>query len=462
MRNNSPWIHQLNKERKISKLGSNIETDVAIVGGGIAGVSTAFFILRNTSKKVVLLEGGRLGHGATGHNAGQITSYFERSFHELVEEFGLTQAVDGQRSIEMAWELLDEMYTEAGLDIPFSRFTGYAGFSTFEQIIAVLRNNVLRKLGGLSTRPLLIANNIESKDNIPAEFVDFYSLVSQEEILEKLETTNKSFIALSETQKGVVNSALFTEEVALYLLDKYKDRFNIFEETKIPKVVLKEAHAVLDAEHWCVLAKRVVLCTNGFENIQIFDTSGLAIDTRFHHSIHGVVARMSGFIEEMSKPPTAISYYVGPQKGFDEMDDAYFYLTRRVYEYPPAGRAGNDNKHDLTCLGGPQQAIANRAEYHPEFDYPEEIEKTTDEFLHKLYNLGPSRKVEYAFTWHGLMGYTPNGVRLVGTEPKNAVLLYNLGCNGVGILPSIFGGDKISRIINGEQFPPSIFDPREH
>jgi glycine/D-amino acid oxidase-like deaminating enzyme len=56
------------------------------------------------------------------------------------------------------------------------------------------------------------------------------------------------------------------------------------------------------------------------------------------------------------------------------------------------------------------------------------------------------------------MGYTKNGVRLIGPEPKNAALMYNLGCNGVGILPSIYGGEKISRLIGGETMPPSIFD----
>ena len=205
---------------------------------GTFGCPPAFFILRNTSKKVVLLEGNRIGHGATGHNAGQVTSYFERSFHELVEEFGLKLASEGQRSIEMAWELLDAMYTEAGLNIPFSRFTGYAGFSTFDQIVSV----------------------------------------PQEEILEKLETKNKNFIALAETQKGVINSALFTEEVALYLLNKYKDRFSIFENTKVPKVVLKADHAILDAGNHSVSTDRVVLCTNGFENIKIFNISGLEME----------------------------------------------------------------------------------------------------------------------------------------------------------------------------------------
>ena len=56
------------------------------------------------------------------------------------------------------------------------------------------------------------------------------------------------------------------------------------------------------------------------------------------------------------------------------------------------------------------------------------------------------------------MGYTKNRLRMIGPDPEHERLLYNLGCNGVGILPSIFGGDKVARQIAGEEFPPSIFD----
>ncbi len=56
------------------------------------------------------------------------------------------------------------------------------------------------------------------------------------------------------------------------------------------------------------------------------------------------------------------------------------------------------------------------------------------------------------------MGYTKNGVRLIGPEPQNPVLLYNLGCNGVGILPSVHGGRQIARFLAREPVPRSIFD----
>jgi aspartate oxidase len=116
-KNNSPWLHNLITDRKIKTLDSDLEKEVAIVGAGIAGVSTAFFTLKYTNKNVVLLERYKVAHGATGHNAGQVVSYFERGFASLVEEFGSELAGKGQKDIEDAWILLDEMYTDAKMDM---------------------------------------------------------------------------------------------------------------------------------------------------------------------------------------------------------------------------------------------------------------------------------------------------------------------------------------------------------
>jgi glycine/D-amino acid oxidase-like deaminating enzyme len=74
--NNSPWIQQLKRTRHVARIKENTVADVAIIGGGIAGISTAYFTLKHTDKKVLLVEAGKIAHGATGHNAGQIVSYF--------------------------------------------------------------------------------------------------------------------------------------------------------------------------------------------------------------------------------------------------------------------------------------------------------------------------------------------------------------------------------------------------
>lgn len=452
--NNSPWVQQLNKDRLIKKLTSDIKTDVVIVGGGIAGISTAFFTLKYTDKSVVLIEKSRLAYGATGHNAGQIVSYFEKSFYKMVDEFGIDLAGEAQRAIELAWELLDEMYTEAGLTMNLSRFTGYDGYTNLEQIEEALKNNVARQKAGLSIHPIDIAEEVISTLGILSEYEGMYNLKKQKEILKYLETEDTSFIAMLSQQKGVGNSALFSEEISQYLLRTYPKRFEMYEHTMVSKVVLKDDHALLDTNNAVVTAGRVVLCTNGFENFEILNQSGLAIDTKFHHQVNGVVARMSGYLEKKNKSPIAISYYTDDTKGFEDMDDAYFYLTRRPFEHE------DDDKHNLICIGGPQHAIADREEYLYEFDYPEAVQKEVDDFVKTVYDSDPNKKIDYKFTWHGLMGYTPNRVRLIGFEPLNPVLLYNLGCNGVGLLPSMYGGRRIARILAGEKLPASIFDPQ--
>jgi hypothetical protein len=49
---------------------------------------------------------------------------------------------------------------------------------------------------------------------------------------------------------------------------------------------------------------------------------------------------------------------------------------------------------------------------------------------------------------------------LIGPDPFNTILMYNLGCNGVGILPSIHGWRKTTQFILGNVSEPSIFDPQ--
>ena len=448
-KNISPWLHQLNHARIHTKLTADITTDVAIVGAGIAGISTAFFILKNTDKKVAVLERFKLAHGATGHNAGQVVSYFEIGFAHLVQEFGVELATEGQRAIEQAWTLLDEMYTDGGLDIPLSRFVGYAGLVSYEQVLWHLEDSLSRQSAGLEVEPMRICAEEDFVEKIPQKYSGLYSIAPAKEVLATLETKQQKFVAVLSSQKGCINSALFCQEVLQYLLMKYPERFALYEHTPVRKIILHKDDALLDADTHTISATRVVLCTNGFENLHIINEHGLEVDAKYHHTLSGKIGYMSGYLETLNKTPTAISYYTDPTPG---PDNSYYYLTRRSYEYE------KDTEHNLISIGGPDLDIEEKHVYSHEDDYPEEHEQKIDEFVREVYDTDPNKKIDYVFTWHGLMGYTKNKVRLVGIEPQNQVLLYNLGCNGVGILPSIYGGKKIADHVAGKLVAASIFD----
>ncbi len=468
--NNSPWLHQLKITRPIDTLHEDTKTDFAIIGGGISGVMTAYFTLKNTEKKVLLLEGSRIAHGSTGHNAGQVIAMFEREFHDIVKEFGLEKAADGEKALHSAWILLDEIFQEASLTTPISSFVGYNGYAGVELLIDELKNNALRREAGIQTMPIYIADHIKDIEKIPNEYRSLYQMIPHKDILSLLETEDSQYIAVTSQKKAVVNSALMVDELVGYLLNKYKGRFQLAEHTSVNEVVL-ENHMVLlktitnrkdgkDEKVYDVNCKKIVLCTNGFGRVRITNNSGKDIDTAFHQSVQGAIGYMSGYLEELNRQPAGLSYYdkefLRSHNGKDAYHEApYFYVTRRPYEIE------KEERHNLICIGGPEVLLGDTRKYLREYEFNKKMGEEISEFVKQAYKKIQGEHFQYKFQWHGLLCYTPGGIRLIGPDPKNKNLLYNLGCNGVGIIPSIYGGMKISKILAGEEFPPSIFDPKD-
>lgn len=454
--NRSPWIHQLNRKRPVVALDAHHAADLAIVGGGIAGVATAYFALRDTKESVIMLEADKVAHGATGHNAGQVASYFERPLSSIAEEHGAEAAGEAQRAVESAWLLIDEILAETRLTTPVHRFTGYAGLSTLEHVIGRLNDNRVRAKGGLAPEILTVAEEWAGRSEIPGEYENEYSVVPHKDILALLDASNPDFIAALAYQKGCTNSALLSEEIVAYLLAAYPDRFTLREGSPVKEVRLSAADAKLVIGEHQVTVNRVVLATNGFENFHIIHESGPQIDTTFHHMVTGRIGYMAGYLEPLSNPPTAISYF--PKSSSmtgDPTGESYFYLTRRPHETEGVPST------NLVCVGGPDTPLPNQALYNRDEVSQEHIPGVIDQFMRENYRLYPVDKPDYAYLWNGLMAYTPGGLRRVGPEPLNPRLLYNLGCNGVGILPSIWGGKRISQFLLGGAMEPSIFDPKD-
>ncbi len=449
--NQSPWLAQLNRTRSPDVISRDVQSDIAIVGGGIAGIMTAYFILRDTDKKVILIEADKVAHGATGHNAGQITSYFEKPLSALVNQFGLDMASAGQEAVEGAWALLDIVHGEANLTTSIYKFTGHAGVVDFDQLCIHLENNLWRANSRrLDLENILVAEEAPYLKKIPAKYANLYATLPHSDIMALLETQNSAYMAVVSYQKGCTNSALLSEELAGYMLTKHRNRFKLYEDSPVSTVILQRNGVLLRAREYAVRAKTVVLCTNGFENFTITNEHGRDIDTQFHHGLHGTIGYMAGYVEPMNRDPIAISYF---SDSTQDEKNPYYYLTRRPHD------VGEQHQHNLVCVGGPEKILSDTAVYSREEEYEEGIRAEIDTFLHKNYRHTPQSQTQYAFLWHGLMGYTASGVRLIGPEPLNPVLMYNLGCNGVGILPSIYGGKRISEIIAGKEVEPSMFNP---
>ena len=72
-------------------LAGNIKADLVVIGGGCTGLSAALHAAKR-GWRVVLLEGGKLGWGASGRNGGQIIPGLRQGPRELAQHYGMDEA----------------------------------------------------------------------------------------------------------------------------------------------------------------------------------------------------------------------------------------------------------------------------------------------------------------------------------------------------------------------------------
>jgi glycine/D-amino acid oxidase-like deaminating enzyme len=445
----SPWIAQLAADGAPQPLLDDASADVLIVGAGIAGVATAFFLLRATTKSVILVERDRVARGATGRNAGQLTTYFERPLSDIAEEFGPDQAAEAQRGIEHAHELLDVMVAEAGAGVRVERFTGHMGMFNLHHVQVHLRNNLVRRHGGVRRESCVISEDATFLPDIPRELAGLYTVVPQTRVRELLQIRDDRYRAVLSNLAGCANSAALAQQVLAYLRRRHRDRFRFVDCTGVERIAVDDDGAAVDAGGHEVTAEHVVLCTNGFVGHAVHDASGSPVGLAADQEITGRVAHMIAFAEDEPRPAAAMSYIRNPVIGGDT---AYVYVTRRTYDRP----------HDtvtLTCMGGPEHPFHDSV-YDPDAPFPAEMLAAMDEQVRPFAQSRRAANQRYDFHWHGLMGYNESGIRVIGAHRLHPRLLYNLGCNGVGFLPSIYGGFRVSELLAGEELGASIFDPR--
>lgn len=85
MKNRSIWKENV-KNKSLSSLNKNIECDILIIGGGMAGLSTAYF-LSDSDKEIVLIDKDKCAEGASSKNTGKLTFMQELIYQKLEKNY---------------------------------------------------------------------------------------------------------------------------------------------------------------------------------------------------------------------------------------------------------------------------------------------------------------------------------------------------------------------------------------
>lgn len=119
----SIWQEEI--KRFSSDTDLNQPFDVAIVGGGITGASTALQ-LQWSGKRCILIEAANIGFGTTGGTTAHLNDFFDTTYAQAISDFGLHQA---------------KLLAEAGKDamrIIESNISGFNIQCDFEKKVAYL------------------------------------------------------------------------------------------------------------------------------------------------------------------------------------------------------------------------------------------------------------------------------------------------------------------------------------
>ena len=404
-------------------LDHDIEADVVIVGGGIAGMSTAYYLAQGSELRVALLEKNRIGQGSSGRNAGQGLAVLERSFADLIKDHDGEYIADILNQLESGHMHLRELCREVGHRPEPIEGEVWTGLSGIDEVNGALIELELRQRFKAPLQSLVVAEEIVGRLRIHSSIKD---LVSTEKArwLQEVLRTKDDYLAAFSSPVSLVNSGKLCQSVARYLMREHFGRIAIFEGSAVeridggsgPKAWLRRNTAS---------ARAVVLCTNGYPLPRI-SSGALQKSTA---QLKQYLASMVAYEPADGRRPGAFIYY---HEDGDPREEPYFYFTRRPFEV--TGK-------DLVAVGGPQLQVVG--DLDQEAELPEGVYGRIDEFVDRS-SLDPLRNSK-ARCWNGLMGYTSDGLRLVGPDPEVKGLWYNLGCNGVGLLPSLVSGRKVAR-----------------
>lgn len=102
----SIW-NRASDELTFAPLADDLEVDVAIVGGGITGITTAALLAR-AGRRVAVLEAVRVGYGSSGYSTGNLYATVDTYLHHVADKWGWDRTRQVVQSRRMAIDLIEQ------------------------------------------------------------------------------------------------------------------------------------------------------------------------------------------------------------------------------------------------------------------------------------------------------------------------------------------------------------------
>ena len=250
MKNESIWIDK--KLQKEITTNEDITTDILIIGGGITGLTTAYF-LKDKDKKITIIDRDNIGNGTTSKSTGKLTYLQNDVYENIKKKYGAFFASNYLKSQMDAIEIVKNIIIDNRIDCNFDSNSSYL-FTNEEKGVKKIKRveNILKK----SNINYKISDNIKIKFPClyalrvdgTATFNPFKYLISIKDILinngiqiyEKIKAinfikTNSGFIVKTDKQK------IFTKKIVIACHYPFFNLPNFYLKTYLEKSYLVAA-----------------------------------------------------------------------------------------------------------------------------------------------------------------------------------------------------------------------------
>jgi glycine/D-amino acid oxidase-like deaminating enzyme len=121
-------------------LPGDVSADVAVLGGGLVGL-TAAVLLKRLGKTVAVIEARRIAEGVTGHTTAKLTSQHHLIYDTLITDHGEERARLYAEANEAAIDRIEAFVNEKNIDCDFRSLPAYT-YTEFADMVLQLQAEV--------------------------------------------------------------------------------------------------------------------------------------------------------------------------------------------------------------------------------------------------------------------------------------------------------------------------------
>lgn len=227
----SYWIDSKKEKESYKPLNKDMETDICIIGGGITGVSVAYYLNKYKIKNIIL-EQDKICERTSGYSTAKVTSQHGLFYKYLIDSQGKEFARGYYEVNEQAINNIEQIVKQENIDCGFKRESAYVFTQKIEDMQKIKDEvEAVKQIGGT-------ANYVEAQN---------------------IQIPLKALAAIEFPNQAQFNPYLYVSELANICA---KDHTQIYENSKVIDVEDDEKGYIIKLENGAtVKAKYVVIAT---------------------------------------------------------------------------------------------------------------------------------------------------------------------------------------------------------